>query len=442
MNITVVILGAGKGTRMKSKKTKILHEIGGIPIYLHALNSAEGLVPSKTLFVTSRDNQALLESLQHFDVKADVVIQDEQLGTGDAVAVALQSLPELTGIVVVLYGDTPFVKTSTLTKLVRSVKQDVPFAFLGFETLHPGNYGRIKLDTEGYIQKITEAKDCNHVDSSLSLCNSGIFCSQVDVLTKLLPQISNENTSGEYYLTDIAHLASEQGIKTRLVQCDEHETLGINTRNDLAVAEHVFQSQMRNRFMSEGVTLIDPNSVYFSFDTKIAPDVVIEPNVKIGKEVSIDTGAVIHSFSYLEGCTISEGAQIGPFARIRSSSEISKDAKVGNFVEVKASKLGARTKVSHLSYVGDASVGEETNIGAGTVFCNYDGVSKNKTVVGSQTFIGSNTLLIAPVEIGNEAFTAAGSVINQNVPDHSLGIARKRQKNLLNKAPNHKFRKG
>jgi len=442
MSITVVILGAGKGTRMKSKKTKILHEIGGIPIYLHALNSTEGLVPSKTLFVTSRDNQALIESLQHFDVKADVVIQDEQLGTGDAVAVALQSLPELTGIVVVLYGDTPFVKTSTLTKLVRSVEQDVPFAFLGFETLHPGNYGRIKLDTEGYIQKITEAKDCNHVDSSLSLCNSGIFCSQVNVLTKLLPQISNENSSREYYLTDIAHLASEQGIKTRLVQCDEHETLGINTRNDLAVAEHVFQSQMRNRFMSEGVTLIDPNSVYFSIDTKIAPDVVIEPNVKIGKEVSIDTGAVIHSFSYLEGCTISEGAQIGPFARIRASSEISKDAKVGNFVEVKASKLGARTKVSHLSYVGDASVGEETNIGAGTVFCNYDGVSKNKTVVGSQTFIGSNTLLIAPVEIGNEAFTAAGSVINQNVPDHSLGIARKRQKNLLNKAPNHKFRKG
>ena len=439
MDIKVIILTAGKGTRMKSSKPKVLHEIGHAPMYYHVHQSAKNLISDKPIFVTSAENQQIKDSLRELQIDAEIVIQQKQKGTGHAVKVALDNISDVKKITLILYGDTPLILPSTLKRLVKSVNANAPFSFLGFQTNNPQSYGRIFTDEQGYIKKIMEAKEINQEDSSVPpICNSGILCALMEPLSKLLPQISNSNSSREYYLTDIAELALTSGLHTNLVLCDEEETLGINSQIELAAAEKVFQKRSREHFMHKGITMIDPDTVYFSFDTEISPDVIIEPSVHFGKNVQIQSDVVVHSFSYLEGCHVSAGSKIGPYARIRPGTFIAEDSKIGNFVEIKATKLGQRNKVSHLTYVGDAEIGDDTNIGAGTVFCNYDGQNKHKTTIGKGAFIGSNTLLVAPVKVGDHSFTGAGSVITQDVPEQSLSIARARQKNLNNKAPRKK----
>ncbi len=440
MNVAVVLLGAGKGSRMQSQEPKVLHEIAGAPMYYHAFQAAQDLKPTRTVFVTGPENRKIINSLQAFDVSAEVVVQPQQLGTGHAVSLAMQELGNFAGTVLVLYGDTPLLKPTSLQRLLKSAEDGSSFAFLGFEATNPRRYGRVFLDDAGYVSRIREAKDLEPGESRHNLCNGGILCGQAKALTELIPLIRNDNASGEYYLTDIPEIARMRGIRTFLARCTEAEAMGINTRSELAAAEAEYQCRARELFMARGVSLVDPQSVYFSYDTDINPDVRIEPNVVIGRGVSLQSHVVIHSFSYLEGCSIASGVRIGPFARIRPGTHIDVGARVGNFVEIKATALGAGAKVSHLTYVGDAEVGKDTNIGAGTVFCNYDGTRKNRTVVGDNAFIGSNTLLVAPVEVGDGAITGAGTVVTRNVPADSLGIARSKQINKVGLAPRFRSR--
>jgi bifunctional UDP-N-acetylglucosamine pyrophosphorylase/glucosamine-1-phosphate N-acetyltransferase len=350
------------------------------------------------------------------------VEQTEQLGTAHAAAQARESLREFDGTAIVLFGDTPFVHPDTLAAMVKA-QAEFDVVVLGFDAADPARYGRLVMvgDT---LEKIVEFKDATDEERDIKLCNSGVIACKSALLFELVGEIGNDNAAQEYYLPDVVALARARGLKATVVRCDESETLGINTRAELAAAEAAFQVRARRQAFEDGVTMPAPDTVYFAFDTVIGRDTVVEPHVVFAPGVTVESGATIRAFSHLEGCHVARGGVIGPYARLRPGTELSENVRVGNFVEMKNARIGSGSKVNHLSYIGDATLGERTNIGAGTITCNYDGVMKHHTHIGDDVFIGSNTMLVAPVQIGDHAMTGSGSVITSDVEPEALALAR------------------
>ena len=429
MPVSLIILAAGLGSRMNSDLPKVLHPLAGVPMLHHALNTARALEPSRVVVVTGYGSATVTKAAQDFDEFTECVLQDPQLGTGHAVAQAATLLADMDGDSIVLYGDTPFVRPETLEAMLAARSRHAVI-ILGFAAKDPARYGRL-ITEDDQLLRITEHKDATEAERAIPLCNSGVLCADTKTLFRLVAKVGTANASGEYYLTDIVELARAEGLSVGYVTCPESETLGINTRQQLAAAEAQFQSTARAEALENGVTLTAPETVFFALDTHIGRDATIGPNVIFGPGVTVESGAEIKGFCHLEGCHISRGASVGPFARLRPGTELAEDVHVGNFVEIKNSILDEGVKVGHLTYLGDAHIGEFSNIGAGTVTCNYDGVSKHRTEIGKRVFIGSNTMLIAPVTIGDNALTASGSVITEDVPPEALAIGRARQVNKL-----------
>ena len=426
MALNLIVLAAGQGTRMMSDRPKVLHELAHAPLLHHALRAGLTLEPSRIAVVVGPEGEAVTAATRDLDPEAHIAVQSERRGTAHAVSTALPALAGTGGDTLVLYADTPLLSPDTLAAL-QTARQSHDVVVLGFEAADPARYGRLIRAEDGTLDRIVEWKDATDAERAVTLCNSGVVCAATELLEALLPRIGNANAAGEYYLTDIVGLARAEGRACGVVICPEAETLGVNSRADLAAAEAAFQARARVAALADGVTLAAPETVYFAWDTALGRDVSVEPNVVFGPGVTVETGARIRAFSHLEGCHVSSGAVIGPYARLRPGAEIGGDARIGNFVEVKAAEIGHGAKVNHLSYVGDAEIGEGANLGAGTVTCNYDGVSKHRTVIGARAFIGSDTMLVAPVRVGAEAMTGSGSVITTDVPDGALALGRARQ---------------
>ena len=427
MQVSLIVLAAGLGSRMNSDLPKVLHPLAGVPMLHHALTAGRSLDPARIVVVTGHGAAAVTNSAQAFDPACESVLQDPQRGTAHAVAQAAPLLAEAPGDAIVLYGDTPFVQPETL-QLMLDARANHAVVILGFTPADPARYGR--LITQGdQLLKITEYKDATEAERAIPLCNSGVVAAEAKTLFRLVAKVGNHNASGEYYLTDIVELARAEGLSVGYVTCPEAETLGINSRPQLAAAEAAFQNRARAAALDNGVTLTAPDTVFFALDTHIGRDATLGPNIIFGPGVTVESGAEIKGFCHLEGCHISRGAQVGPFARLRPGAELAEDVHVGNFVEIKNSILDEGVKVGHLTYIGDTDIGEFTNIGAGTVTCNYDGVMKYRTTIGKRAFIGSSTMLVAPVRVGDDALTASGSVITQDVPAEALAMGRARQVN-------------
>jgi bifunctional UDP-N-acetylglucosamine pyrophosphorylase/glucosamine-1-phosphate N-acetyltransferase len=425
MATALIVLAAGKGKRMESDMPKVLHPLAGAPLLWHALRAGAALEPERTVVVVGHGGDAVAAAAHDWDPDILIARQEEQRGTAHAV---LQSAPLLDGFAgdaVVLYGDTPFLGEATLAALAEArARADV--VVLGFEAADPTGYGRLVMDGDRLL-RIVEQKDATEAERAIRLCNSGVVCADAALLMDLAAAVGNANAAGEYYLTDIVGLARDRGLNAGVVLCSEAETLGINSRAELAAAEAAFQRRARAAALADGVRMPGPDTVFFAFDTAVGGGALVEPFVVFGPGVTVETDATIRAFSHLEGCHVSRGASVGPFARLRPGAELAEDVRVGNFVEIKNSLLGEGAKVNHLTYVGDAEVGEKANVGAGTVTCNYDGVSKHRTVIGAGAFVGSATMLVAPVRVGDGAMTGSGSVITEDVPDGALAVARARQ---------------
>lgn len=427
MSIAVVILAAGKGTRMQSDLPKVLHPLAQVPILAHAIRSARFSDPEKMVIVAGHGFSKVAKAALEFAPDAIVVEQAEQLGTGHAVAQAKSALEDFDGDVIVLYGDTPFISEDTIAA-IQSARRSSDLVVLGFDAADPARYGR--LVTQGdVLDRIVEFKDATPEERAITLCNSGVMAAKATDLFSWIDQVGNSNASGEYYLTDCVGIARSAGKTATVVRCDEAETLGINSRAELASAEAAFQSRMRCEMLDTGITLYAPDTVFFAYDTVIGRDCIIEQNVVFGPDVTIESGATIRAFSHLEGCHVSRDAVVGPYARLRPGAELSEGVKIGNFVEVKNALIAEGSKVNHLSYIGDAEIGKGSNIGAGTITCNYDGVFKHRTTIGDNVFVGSNTMLVAPVTLGDHSMTASGSVITKDVSASDLAIARAEQVN-------------
>ncbi|MEM8881412.1 MAG: bifunctional UDP-N-acetylglucosamine diphosphorylase/glucosamine-1-phosphate N-acetyltransferase GlmU [Pseudomonadota bacterium] len=423
--IAIVILAAGRGTRMGDDLPKVLRPLAQVPMLHHVLSTAQSLNPERLILVTGFGAEAVTEAARARAPDIITVHQSKQLGTGHAARMALPALADFEGRVVVIYGDTPFITTERLEEMVQ---HSADVVVLGFEAADPGRYGRLIL-VDGVLDKIVEAKDIASEEHDTTLCNSGIKCVSSSYFTALVEAVDNKNAAQEFYLTDIVGIARAKGASTGVVIGAQAEALGIDTPQALRDAEVQFQIQARLRLIENGVVLASPETVHLAQDTAIGRDAYVEPYVVFGPGVTVETGAHIRSFSHIEGAHISRGAVIGPYARLRPGAEVSENAKIGNFVEVKNAEIGAAAKVNHLSYVGDARIGAGSNVGAGTITCNYDGVGKHRTTIGQGAFIGSNTLLVAPVTIGDGAYTATGSVITDDVPTGDLAIGRARQVN-------------
>jgi bifunctional UDP-N-acetylglucosamine pyrophosphorylase / glucosamine-1-phosphate N-acetyltransferase len=427
MKLALVILAAGQGTRMNSDRPKVLHEIAQAPMLAHAMRAGAALDPTRTVIVAGHGGAAVTRAARAVDGTAEVVMQDEQRGTAHAVDQARAVLAGFDGDVMVLFGDTPFLRPETLQRMIEA-RAGHDLVVLGFAPADPGRYGRLLMQGDE-LQRIVEWKDASEDERAIRLCNGGLIACAAPMLFDLIAEVSDDNASGEYYLTDVIAVARARRLSATAVTCDESETLGINTRADLATAEAVFQTRARADLMADGVTLIAPQTVFLAHDTVIGRDALIEPNVVFGPGVTVESNATIRSFSHLEGCHVSAGAVVGPFARLRPGAELAEDARVGNFVEIKNAQIATGAKVGHLSYIGDASVGARANIGAGTITCNYDGVMKHRTEIGADAFIGSDTMLVAPVSVGARAMTATGSVITRSVDADALAVARAKQDN-------------
>ena len=431
-----IILAAGKSSRMNSSKSKVLHCVGGQSMLAWSASLARAANVSRAICVVGSDNDDVKEAAENLGL--DIAIQQQQLGTANAVMAAQEILGDFSGNIMVLYADTPLIQIETIEKVFTSLEDKPSAVVLGFNTGEPNSYGR--LITEGdRLTAIVEVKEASPDQLLISLCNSGIMAFSSEEFHETLKKIDNENTKGEYYLTDMIKIISKEGKVATFVMAPEHEVLGVNSRKDLALAEKSFQARMRNNAMEAGVTLRDPSSVYFSYDTIIERDADIAANVVFGLDVKISTGAIIYPFCDIEGSFISTGSKVGPFARLRRGSVLGENTKVGNFVETKNVQIHAGTKVNHLSYIGDAEIGENCNIGAGTITCNYDGYKKYKTIIGKNVFVGSNSSLVAPIKIGDQAFLGSGGVITDDVPSGSLALARAKQVIKIDWA--HRFRK-
>lgn len=428
MAIAVIILGAGKGTRMQSDLPKVLHEIAQAPMLLHTMQTAAQLESEKTVVVVGHGGDAVADCARSYDENAIIVRQEQQHGTGHAVAQAQSALQGFDGDVLVLYGDTPFIPLKRLQEMQTTLKNGASVCVLGFHSPMPNDYGKLIVKHDG-LQAIVEQKDATESQRAITLCNSGVIGASNALLFALLDELDSNNASGEIYLTDIVAKARARDLKCAVIECDESQAMGVNSRDDLRMAQAQFQTNARTQALDNGVELWAPETVFFAYDTQIGRDVVIEPHVIFGPQVTVETGACIRGFSHISGAHIGQGAIVGPYARLRPRVELGNGAHVGNFVEIKATKVGDGAKVNHLSYVGDATIGENANIGAGTITCNYDGVFKHHTDIGAGAFIGSNSSLVAPVRIGKDAMTGSGSVITNDVPDCDLALGRARQEN-------------
>ncbi len=433
--VAVVILAAGKGTRMRSDLPKALHPIAGAPMLHHAMRAALSLAPARLAVVVGHGGSAVAQAARALAPDAAICEQSQQLGTGHAVRCAADALAGFAGDVVVLFADTPFISAETLARMQAARAAGADIVALGFEAAEPGGYGRMVTGPDATLEAIVEARDASEAERAIRTCNSGLIAADAATLLRLLAGLGRDNAKGEYYLTDIVALARAEGLTARVVRCDEAETLGINDRVDLAAAEAAFQARARRTAMLAGATMVAPETVFLSWDTAIGRDVTIGPNVVLGPGVEIADGAEIHAFSHLEGCRVGPGARVGPFARLRPGAELADGARVGNFVEVKNAVIGAGAKANHLTYVGDAEVGPGANLGAGTITCNYDGFAKHRTEIGPGAFVGVNTALVAPVSIGENAYVGTGTVVTRDVPAEALAIARTQQTNREGYAP-------
>ncbi len=429
MTTAIIVLAAGQGTRMASDRPKVLHEVAHAPLLHHVMRAAAALDPSRTVIVVGNGSEAVAEAAQAMDPKAETALQTERLGTAHAVAQARPALEGFTGDALVLYGDTPFVRPETLQAMQAARADGTAVVVLGFEAADPTGYGRLITGTDGTLEAIVEHKDASEAQRTITLCNSGVVCADAQTLFSLVAAVGNDNAKGEYYLTDIVAIARARGLSCRAVTCDEAETLGVNSRAELAAAEAIFQAGARGAAMTGGATLTAPDTVFFAHDTQIGRDVTIEPFVTFGPGVTVADGARIRAYSHLEGASVDRDAIVGPYARLRPGATVGPRARIGNFVEVKAAEIAQGAKVNHLTYIGDASVGAGANIGAGTITCNYDGVFKHRTEIGAGAFIGSNSALVAPVSIADGGYVASGSVVTSNVGAGDLAIARARQVN-------------
>jgi bifunctional UDP-N-acetylglucosamine pyrophosphorylase/glucosamine-1-phosphate N-acetyltransferase len=422
--LAAIILAAGQGTRMKSARHKVLHPIAGKAMLLHLLDSLQTLAPARMVVVVGSAREQVESAVAARNV--DVAVQSPQLGTGHAVLQARDALAGFDGDILLLFGDAPLVTAATMRRLQTALGGDVAAVVLAFRPDDAGAYGRV-IATGGVITKMVEYKDATPAERAETLCNSGLMLVRAADLWPLLARIGNANAAGEYYLPDIIGLLIADGRTTRVIETDPDEVAGVNSRAELAALEARWQTRRRIAAMADGVTLIDPDSVFFAHDTAVARDVTIEPFVVFGPGVSIASGTTIRAHSHIEGAVIGEDCDIGPFARLRPGTVLATGVKIGNFVETKQAAFAAGAKANHLSYIGDASIGAKANIGAGTITCNYDGYFKYKTVIGAGAFIGSNSALVAPVNIGDGAIVAAGSTITADVGADALALVRPEQ---------------
>lgn len=421
-----IVLAAGEGTRMKSERPKVLHQVANRSMLGHVLAALTEAGATKAAVVIGPDRDDVEKEARKTLPQARIFVQRDRLGTAHAVLSARESLAEALDDVIIAFGDTPLVRVETFAKLRAPLGQGAAVVVMAFEAKDPTGYGRL-ITADGQLLAIREHKDATEAERAITLCNGGLMALRGDIALTLLEQVRNDNSKGEYYLTDVVEIARELGQDTAIAVVPEEEVQGVNDRAQLAAAERIIQERLREAAMAAGVTLVAPETVFLSYDTKLGQDVIVEPHVVFNPGVKVESGAVIHSFSHLEGAHIASGAAVGPFARLRPGAAIGPRAKVGNFVEIKNTDLGAGAKVSHLTYLGDASIGADANIGAGTITCNYDGYNKYRTEIGEGAFIGSNSSLVAPVSIGSGAFVGSGSVVTEDVPADSLALARGRQ---------------
>lgn len=420
-----IILAAGKSTRMKSVRSKVLHPVGGRPMIDWVTALARGAGVEKIVCVVGEGNADVRAAAEAQGL--EIAVQEPQQGTGHAVQCAKEALAGFEGQVVVLYADTPLITGETLSRVFDAFETHA-LSVLGFEPEDPAAYGRL-VTSGSDLHAIVEAKECTKEQLKIGLCNSGVVAASAADLFSACDRVTNDNIKGEYYLTDIVEILRGDGKSATVVHASETEVLGVNDRTDLSQAEAAFQTGMREAAMKSGVSLKHPETVFFSYDTILEPDVTVDANVVFGPGVTVRRGATIHAFSHLEGTEVGEGANIGPFARLRPGTKLAENTKVGNFVETKKAVVGKGSKINHLSYVGDAELGEDVNVGAGTITCNYDGYNKHKTVIGDGAFVGSNSSLVAPVKIGAGAFLGSGGVVTDNVPEDALALARSKQVN-------------
>jgi bifunctional UDP-N-acetylglucosamine pyrophosphorylase/glucosamine-1-phosphate N-acetyltransferase len=437
-----IILAAGLGTRMRSALPKVMHQIAGRPMVAHAAAAAAEAGAARHAVVIGPDMEAASAALADLGVNANFFVQAERLGTAHAVLAAREAIGDFTGDVLILYGDTPLLRAETLARLRAGLDGGAGLAVLGFLAADPFGYGRLLRDETGALTAIREEKDATDEERAVRLCNSGVMAFRAETMLDILDRIGNANAKGEYYLTDAAEVARAMGISAAVVTCAEEEVMGVNDRVQLAQAEALMQQRLRRAAMEAGATLIAPETVTFSHDTKLGRDVIVEPNVFFGPGVTVDDNVHIKANCHMEGARLQKGAIVGPFARFRPGADIGPDVRIGNFVEIKQATIEAGSKINHLAYVGDARVGPKANIGAGAIVCNYDGVRKQFTDIGEGAFIGSNAALVAPVKIGAGAYVGTGSVVNRDIEAEALAVERSELKQIPGWAARFRARHG
>ena len=421
-----IVLAAGEGTRMKSSLPKVLHPVAGLPMVAHVLKTVADAGGGDVALVVGNGGEAVEKAVAPFLPKPEIFRQEQRKGTAHAVLAARDAMARGYDDIVVLYGDAPLIEADAVLSLRKELAGGADVAVLGFRTSEPTGYGRL-IEEGGRLIAIREEKDCAEAERAITFCNSGLIALSGKIALDLLSAVGNDNAKGEFYLTDVVAIAHERGLAAVSVEASEENALGVNTRAELAEVEALWQRGRRREAMLAGVTLIAPETVFFSHDTEVGADTVVEPNVWFGPGVSVGENVRIHAFCHLEQAQIANGCEVGPFARLRPGADLRGKAKVGNFCEVKKAVVDEGAKVNHLTYIGDAFIGAGANIGAGTITCNYDGFGKYETRIGAGAFIGSNSALVAPVSIGKEAYVASGSVITEDVPDDALAFGRARQ---------------
>ena len=428
-----IILAAGEGTRMKSSLPKVLHKIAGLPLVCHVVRQVQSIGKSDIAVVVGRGADEVSSAVKEFSKTANIYLQKERLGTAHAVLSAREMLSKNYDDVLIVFGDTPLIEAKSLERARDELAHGADIVVMGFVTENPSGYGRL-IEKDGKLQAIVEEKDATTEQKKIKFCNGGVMALNGKLALSLLEEIKNENAKKEYYLTDIVKIGVSRELEVRAISIPFENVIGVNTRVELSEAEALWQKRKARELMLSGVTMLRPETVYFSYDTEIDRDVIIEPNVFFGLNVKVETGVIIHGFSHLEGAIVKAQSEIGPYARLRPGAILENSSKVGNFCEIKNARIGEGAKVNHLTYIGDAVVGGHTNIGAGTITCNYDGFNKWKTIIGENAFIGSNSALVAPVEIGDGAYVASGSVITDQVPENSVAFGRARQINKEGRA--------
>jgi bifunctional UDP-N-acetylglucosamine pyrophosphorylase/glucosamine-1-phosphate N-acetyltransferase len=423
-----IVLAAGEGTRMRSSLPKVLHPVAGRSLLSHVLSAAPRGTGASLAVVVGPDHHAVADEAKRYRGDAETFVQRDRMGTAHAVLAARKTIARGADDLIIAFGDTPLISAATFERLREALKQGAALAVLGFRAADPTGYGRLLVEG-GRLTAIREQADANPSELAVTLCNAGVMAFDGHKALAIIEKIGNANSKGEYYLTDAVGIVRDLGLEAVVIETSENEVRGINTKAQLAEAEQVMQARLRKAALDAGVTLIAPETVYLAADTSFGKDVTIEPFVVIGPGVSIADGAVIHSFSHIVETSIGKKASVGPYARLRPGTSLGEGVRIGNFVETKAATIEAGAKVNHLSYVGDAQVGANANIGAGTITCNYDGISKNRTEIGASAFIGTNSSLVAPVRIGKGAYVGSGSVITRDVPDEAMAVERNQQTN-------------